>query len=875
MNARECLARAALALGRGHTDYAAAACEQILGVAPGHLRALMLLGQARLAEERFDASAQVFEEVLRLDPENTLARAGLAASYERLGRVAAALGQLRLATELSPGNPEVQQAHQALEAQLRRGRAATGRAVAKRARALLVRGRLAEAEAAFHESLLEERERDDLRLGRLRALWRAGRGEDVRAACRELRAEERLFPAALAIEATVEMAGGDPALGTELLHEARCLDPSDLVVGPIVREGGFELSSLDEAVEVGEPTVPCPPEVAALSFGAMEGALEEPTDEALLSAALGGERAGDAHDPGVAEVRRVLEAAEGLLGRGLGFRVSGSGSGVVGVGSSGQVTQGSRASAGRGAEGGTLAILAQRGELRARFGPAGADLVDAKLRALVSALEAQERACALYYVDEAQEVAGLTLPPVARGDQTAMARFVTHLAGAAEAQGGALGHVLLVGGPEMMPFARVANPADDDDAVVETDLPLACQGANLLLPVRSVARLPAGAAGGPQFLIQSLDAMRLRLESPARPASAWRWWRGFGGGRRAKARVFALSARVWRASTEALLEQLEVASELRLSPPVVEEDFEAEWLKGVCFALFNLHGVDGADGWFGQKDGSYPADYPLFPVALRSASLEGIDLEGAIVFTEACYGGSIADRRPDNSVALALLSRGAACVVCSTCIAYGSVAPPLSGADLLARFFWLHLEQGQAAGEALWRAKRDFLDGMRQRQGYLDGDDQKTLLSFVLYGDPLARMAAPDRTAEVTTFDEQMSAAHAVEGLSLFCRARSAAMVAEPPSGDLVAMARRLLANAVPEAADGPLDVLPRGLCERVYHEGCQDCEPPDAAHSQRPGAYVVSSRKSLPLWDGGTLRRVARVTLDTAGTVLKLSVSK
>lgn len=871
MNARECLARAALALGRGHTAYAVAACEQILGVAPGHLRALMLLGQAHLSDERFDASAQAFEEVLRLDPENTLARAGLAASYERLGRVAAALGQLRLATELSPGNPEVQQAHQALETQLRRGRVATGRAVAKRARALLVRGRLAEAETAFQEGLLEEKDRDDLRLGRLRALWRAGRGEDVRAACHELRAEERLFPAALALEAAMEMAGGNPALGTELLHEARCLDPSDLVTGPIVREAGLDLPSLDESVEVGDPAVPCPPEVAALPAGAMEAALEEPADEALLSAALGGERAGDAHDPGVIEVRRVLEAAEGLLRAGLGSRVSGPGS-------RGRVTDGSRSSAGPGVPGGTLAILAQRGELRARFGPAGADLVDAKLRALVAALDAREQASALYYVDEAHEVAGLTVPAVARPDQTAMARFVSQLAGAAEAQGGALGHVLLVGGPEMLPFARVANPADDDDAVVETDLPLACQGGNLLHPVRSVARMPTGAAGGTQFLVQSLDAMRLRLEGQARQASAWRWWRGFGGGRRAKARVFALSARVWRASTEALLEQLEVASELRLSPPVVEEDFEAEWLKGVCFALFNLHGVDGADGWFGQKDGSYPADYPLFPVALRSTSLEGIDLEGAIVFTEACYGGSIADRRPDNSVALALLGRGAACVVCSTCIAYGSVAPPLSGADLLARFFWLRLEQGQPAGEALWRAKRDFLDAMRQRQGYLDGDDQKTLLSFVLYGDPLARMAAPDRTAEVTTFDEQvdeMAAAHAVDGLPLFCRARSAAMSSEPPSGDLVAMARRLLASAVPEAADGPLDVLPRGLCDGMFHDDCEDSEATGIAHGLRPGAYVVSSRKSLPLWDGGTLRRVARVTLDTAGTVLKLSVSK
>lgn len=36
------------------------------------------------------------------------------------------------------------------------------------------------------------------------------------------------------------------------------------------------------------------------------------------------------------------------------------------------------------------------------------------------------------------------------------------------------------------------------------------------------------------------------------------------------------------------------------------------------------------------------------------------------------------------------------------------------------------------------RAKVDLVKEMNRRQGYLDGEDQKTLISFVLYGDPLA-----------------------------------------------------------------------------------------------------------------------------------------
>ena len=36
------------------------------------------------------------------------------------------------------------------------------------------------------------------------------------------------------------------------------------------------------------------------------------------------------------------------------------------------------------------------------------------------------------------------------------------------------------------------------------------------------------------------------------------------------------------------------------------------------------------------------------------------------------------------------------------------------------------------------QAKVDLVREMNRRQGYLDGEDQKTLISFVLYGDPLA-----------------------------------------------------------------------------------------------------------------------------------------
>src|SRR4030042_130089 len=49
--------------------------------------------------------------------------------------------------------------------------------------------------------------------------------------------------------------------------------------------------------------------------------------------------------------------------------------------------------------------------------------------------------------------------------------------------------------------------------------------------------------------------------------------------------------------------------------PPTTRSLDADWLDGKRFLLFNLHGTPDSAHWYGQKDASYPADYPLFPVA--------------------------------------------------------------------------------------------------------------------------------------------------------------------------------------------------------------------------------------------------------------------
>ena len=98
--------RASLALGLGELDYVVATTHHILQYFPGHLRARVLFGQALLDRSRYEDAEEQFEAVILLDPENVMARAGLAAAMERQGRLKGAIEQLTRAVDCEPGNRE-------------------------------------------------------------------------------------------------------------------------------------------------------------------------------------------------------------------------------------------------------------------------------------------------------------------------------------------------------------------------------------------------------------------------------------------------------------------------------------------------------------------------------------------------------------------------------------------------------------------------------------------------------------------------------------------------------------------------------------------------------------------------------------------------
>jgi hypothetical protein len=157
------------------------------------------------------------------------------------------------------------------------------------------------------------------------------------------------------------------------------------------------------------------------------------------------------------------------------------------------------------------------------------------------------------------------------------------------------------------------------------------------------------------------------------------------------------------------------------------------------FGYFNLHGLSDSSEWYGQRDPTDSIEGPDFPIALRPQDIRNSGHAPRVVFSEACYGAYIHGKKADEAISIKFLTSGTLAVVGSTSTCYGSISSPLIAADLLGRVYWGLISEGYLVGEALRRAKLYLAREMHQRQGFLDGEDQKTLISFVLYGDPLAQ----------------------------------------------------------------------------------------------------------------------------------------
>ncbi|TLN09867.1 hypothetical protein FDZ74_11280 [bacterium] len=221
-----------------------------------------------------------------------------------------------------------------------------------------------------------------------------------------------------------------------------------------------------------------------------------------------------------------------------------------------------------------------------------------------------------------------------------------------------------------------------------------------------------------------------------------------------------------------------------------------------------------------------------------------------------------------QSIALRFLSIGVLGVVGSTSISYGSISAPLVAADLLGQLFWKSLKAGYTAGESLMLAKINLIREMNRRQGYLDGEDQKTLLSFVLYGDPLTSAELASRQSK--------QALRLKIGLPIKTVSDQAIPEDSPAAiqSEWITYAKKSVESYLPGLENSLVQVNLQRPAESDLSEKVDKLAKGRRKGMPAPDRYVVTITKTIP-----AARRqhthYARVTMDEHGKVLKLAVSR
>ncbi|MGC8872841.1 MAG: tetratricopeptide repeat protein, partial [Chloroflexia bacterium] len=762
---------------------------------------------------------------------------------------------LAQAFENAPDSDEVRDAlHQALSRRAGRPVPPPAFTHACVGRFYLQRGLAQPAAEAFAVALRDDPDRPDLQLAYAVALWQAGVHDQASILCQPFLERTPHALVALLIVAAHRFYRGQTEAGRRLWSEARAWDPEELRARAL-------FGTDPRLPPPPRPVLLDPPEDPALrrwlemaeQVAATAAAPAGPAAQELASYAEGLESRSEPPPPRPSDpdLRRFAHSVGEVRARLFGDPPPEAPSPSPRSGSSRPVE----------------VILAWEEGLKERFGAAALARIDDALRSLVRAVEHHGIAARVVYLDRPP------YPEMARPDPQRpqeIKEFLDALDRRLHEEQLDFHYLLLIGGDDLLPFARLPNPTDDADETVPSDNLYASRDPTYLIPERAVGRLPDGGRPTPELLLQLLEQSAARL-SGAQPAlsrpGCLTAWLPRPQAKANPARRFGLSAQVWAQASEEVFRRLPGDAPLRLCPPTCRDAIVPAWLAETPYAYFNLHGAAESPNWYGQRDVTVPGEGPLMPVAFSPQQIPSGQVEGIVVYSEACYGAHILGKDAQSSIALRFLSEGALGVVGSTVISYGVAAPPLGAADLLGVFFWQHVLAGEPLGEALLQAKIDFTREMYQQQGYLDGDDMKTLLEFVLYGDPLAALASPVPLAVAHTVTRSTAPASP----PVLCAKHAAPVAPHQLSEELVERVRRSLTWLHRGEAVTEMDVALRSTCPGG---GCTGACVQRKGSGSSIEALVFTSRRELRTADGALLPQVARVVVDSRGRIVKMAVT-
>ena len=434
-----------------------------------------------------------------------------------------------------------------------------------------------------------------------------------------------------------------------------------------------------------------------------------------------------------------------------------------------------------------------------------------------------------------------------------------------------IGAVLITGGEKIVPFHKLPNPTDDSDATVPSDNPYGSLDKNYYVGDWPVGRLPGDASADSGLLLTQIrnltDYHMGDVDSNSWINQALRFILRLNQIYTRNFTNVGETAAIWQRASLSAFRAIGEERNLFLSPQGKNGAFNSGKLAKAPFAYFNVHGVEDGPNWYGQKDSSDTRTGEDYPVALQPSDLTKNGASPRIILSEACYGGHIVDRKESDSIALTFLGQGVLGMIASSTIAYGSVTTPLIGADLLANIVMKYLVDGCPIGTAFLKAKVDFVREMNLRQGYLDGEDQKTLISFILYGDPLVSYDPYQVSTKISVLREKD---HPI--VKTVIDQSMDEMKSSPISAKAIANAKATVSQYLPGIEYAEVHISKQHV--RTNNALPTMNGQAKGGHQQQASRMVVSFSKQVN-FDQHIHKQFARVTMDQQGKVIKLAISK
>lgn len=524
-------------------------------------------------------------------------------------------------------------------------------------------------------------------------------------------------------------------------------------------------------------------------------------------------------------------------------------------------------------------ILTTKKGLLSQYGEKSAEVIFDCIKKMTDALNLRKGWQAIaFYPDDINCTRMFEIDPVTVIDPWKIKLTLVDLDKYLRKKGQMIGCVLIIGSHEVVPFHALPNPTNDKDQEILSDNPYATLDSNYFVPEWPIGRLPGENNNDPGLILKQ---MRQIIENHQNQQSNLPWWNRVSvlfnsstnlinlmNGFISKTPDFGYSAAVWRRSSLATFRPIGSGNYLKVSPPFNSNTIEFDQIIKAKNAYFNLHGLPDSSDWYGQRDMSDPVSTPDFPVALSTQQFNKTESSPEIIYSEACYGAFIQNKTIDQSLALKFKDKGALAFIGSTCIAYGSVVTPLIGADLLGFLFWKLIKEGYSVGESFTQAKIGLAKLMTQRQGYLDGEDQKTLISFVLYGDPLSSTSEIKQSNQIKTLRQRKAMKIlAYNDRSDLCQKEVRI------SGEILKELRTTLGEYLPGIENANLSI------QRHNVPAHQTSESANNKNAPKPTGVSFNRFKITYFSEFSNHQKVhpqyARVTLDEQGKLIKLAVSR